>query len=155
MKKKLIFRCLLGASVGLSISTIITIIISFTIGDGKFYPVVPELITDCGNELNAMVLQSICSLLYGAAWSGAAAIWEKEDWSLLRQTILHLILCSAATFPIAYFMRWIPHNITGFTLYFSIFFGIYLFIWFSQYFTIKKRIRQINEKVRESSLEHR
>ena len=65
MKKRLALRCLVGAPLGLAISTMITILISLTVGDGNFYPVVPELIKDCGSEMNAVLLQTVCSLLYG------------------------------------------------------------------------------------------
>lgn len=47
-------RCLIGAPIGLALSTIITIAISLTVGDGRFYAVVSELIADCGTEINAV-----------------------------------------------------------------------------------------------------
>ncbi len=147
MKKKVIIRCLIGAPIGLALSTIITIAISLTLGDGHYYAVVPELIADCGTEINAVLLQAICSLLYGAAWAGASLIWEIDDWSILRQTVTHLIVCSLCTFPIAYFMHWMNHSVLGVLSYFGIFFAIYFAIWFSQYMAIKKRIQQINSKV--------
>lgn len=147
MKKKAFIRCLLGAPIGLAISTIITVVISITVGDGKFYPVVPELVSDCGTELNAVVVQCICSLIYGAAWAGASLIWEEDNWSLLRQTITHLIVCSVATFPIAYLMRWMSHSTLGIAVYFGIFIGIYAIIWISQYTSIKKRLDQINKGI--------
>lgn len=151
MKKKIWVRCFIGAPIGLAISTVITIVISLIVGDGRFYAVVPELIADCGTEINAVLLQAMCSLLYGAAWAGASMAWEMEDWSILRQTVTHLIVCSLATFPMAYFMRWMNHSIFGVLTYFGIFFAIYLVIWLSQYFAVKKRIQQINTKVRESN----
>ena len=147
MTNKLLKRCLIGAPLGLAISTMITIAISLIIGDGRFYAVVPDLITDCGSEINAVLLQAVCSLLYGAAWAGASLIWEQEQWSLLRQSVTHLVICSLATFPIAYLMHWIKHSVFGGVLYFGIFFVIYLVIWLSQYWTIKKRVMQMNEKV--------
>lgn len=144
MKRKLLTRCLIGAPIGLAVSTMITIIISLSVGDGKFYAVVPELITVCGTEINAVSLQAICSLIYGAAWAGASLIWEADAWSILRQTITHLLICSFATFPIAFFMYWMEHSIAGVVTYFGIFFAIYLAIWIWQYLAMKKRIEQIN-----------
>ncbi len=148
MKKKILLLCLLGAPVGLALSTLITIAISFSVGDGVFYPVVPQLAAQCGGELNAVLLQAGCSMLYGAAWAGASVIWTLEGWSLLRQTVTHLLVCSAATFPIAYLMYWIPHNAAGALLYFGIFAGIYLAVWLLQYAATKKKLRQINERLR-------
>ena len=147
MLKKVLLRCLFGAPIGLAIGTVITIIISLTVGDGVYYAVVPELIADCGSEINAVVFQSVLSLIYGAAWAGASVIWENERWSILKQTVIHLIICSAATFPIAYFARWMPHDAKGILIYFGIFVVIYVSIWASQYSAMKKKIREMNEKI--------
>lgn len=145
---KIVLRALLGAPVGLAISTIVTIIVSVCIGDGSYYAVVPSLVDDCGSELNAVLIQTASSLLYGAAWGGASVIWELEKWSLFKQTIVHLVICSAATFPIAYFMRWMPREVLGIVIYFAIFFSIYLGIWLSQYFSMKARLKELNMTVR-------
>ena len=104
MKKRILCRALTGAPIGLAISTAITIFSSLIYGDGNYYPVVPALVEQCGNEINAVVAQMIASLLYGAVWAGASVIWEMDDWSLLRQTVTHLLAGSIATFPVAYLM---------------------------------------------------
>ncbi|MEE3451648.1 MAG: DUF3021 domain-containing protein, partial [Acutalibacteraceae bacterium] len=140
--------CLIGAPIGLSISFIITLIISAMINKGEFYPVVPKFTIICGNELNAVIIQSLCSLLYGAAFAGASVIWEVESWSLLKQTVLHCIVISSSTLPIAYCMYWMPHNVLGIAIYIFIFFFIYFFIWFGQYFAMKKKIQAFNDKVK-------
>jgi hypothetical protein len=148
---KILKRCLLGVPVGLAISTTITIVISLALGDGAYYAVVPELTAVCGSEINAVVVQALLSMLYGAAWAGASVIWEIERWSLLRQTVSHLIVCSLATFPIAYFAWWMPHNGAGIALYFGIFFAVYLIIWLAQYAAMRKRLKQINERIRDKA----
>lgn len=149
MKKKVLLRTLVGAPLGFLISSAIALIISFVIGDGAYYPVIPALIEDCGGELRAVLLQGACSLLYGAAWGGASVIWEMERWSLLRQTVTHLVICSSATFPVAYFMRWMPRNVGGIFGYYGIFLGIYAFIWLMTYVSMRARVRAFNQKVQE------
>ena len=144
--KKAGSRALLGAPIGLTISTAITIIISLAIGKGEYYAVVPELIADFGTEINAVLIQALCSMMYGAAFAGASVIWD-TDWSLTRMTIVHLLICSAATFPIAFLMRWMEHTVGGILIYFGIFLFIYLMIWISQYTRIKKSIAALNKKV--------
>ena len=148
MKKKLLIRCLVGAPLGLAISYVITILISLTMNNGVYYSVVPELIESSGNELKVVILQAVFSLLYGAIWAGASMIWEQENWSLLKQTLIHLVVSSLATFPIAYFTYWMPHTIKGILLYFGIFLAIYLLIWLSQFSRMRKQVRQFNEKMR-------
>lgn len=146
MKKKVFLRALLGAPLGLALSYLITILISLVGGNGTYVPVVPGLAESCGGELNAVLLQALCSLLYGAVWAGASVIWE-ADWNLLAQTLLHLAICSLATFPIAWLLHWMAHSLAGILLYFGIFFGIYLVIWLSQYWAIRRRLKQINERL--------
>jgi len=145
MKKRVFARILIGGPLGLALSFIIAILISLVKNDGIFYAVVPELVGDCGSELNAVILQSVLSILYGAAWAGASVIWEMENWSILKQTVVHLVICSIATFPIAYFTRWMSHTPAGIALYFGIFFGVYFIIWLYLYSTLKKRVKEINE----------
>ncbi len=149
MKKELLKRMLLGAPLGLAISTVITIAISLTVGDGQYYAVVPSLARDMGSEINAMLLQAGLSMVYGAAWAGASVIWDAEKWSLLKMTLVHLIVTSLATFPIAFFARWMPHSTTGILIYIGIFVAIYAAIWFSQYTAMKKRIAAMNEKLQQ------
>ena len=149
MKKEILKRCLLGAPLGLAISTIITILISLFVGDGQYYAVVPALISEMGGELNAVILQAVLSMIYGAAWAGASVVWDAEKWSLLKMTLVNLLITSLATFPIAYFARWMPHNVAGVLLYIGIFIAIYATIWFSQYAAMKKRIAAMNQKLGE------
>ena len=149
MKKDILLRALFGAPIGLAISTLITIAISAFVGDGLYHPVVPELAAACGGELNAVLAQAACSLLYGAGWGAASVIWQLESWSLLRRSAVHLIVCSAVTFPIAYLMRWMRHSIGGVLAYFGIFFAVYVIIWLAQYAAIRRQIRQMNDKMRD------
>ena len=148
MKKKILHRCLIGAPIGLAISTLITIVISLIVGDGRYYAVVPEAVSDFGTEINAVLAQAVFSMLYGAAFAGASAVWE-TDWSLLRMTLTHLVICSAATFPIAYGMRWMEHSPGGVLKYVGIFVAIYALIWIVMYGGIKRKIKAMNERVRE------
>lgn len=144
MKKKMICRSLLGMPIGIAISYVITILISVRVGDGSYYPVVPTLETTLGSEIVAVLIQLICSAVYGAVFAGASVIWEIESWSLFRMTVTHMLVISVVSFPIAWLMMWIPRDFWGAVIYFAIFFAIYAVIWFSQYGTMKKKIAQLN-----------
>lgn len=147
MKKKILMRALIGAPIGLTISTLITIIFSLVFGEGAYFAVPHDLADACGNEITAVILQTIFALLYGAMWGGASVIWEMENWSLLKMTLVHLAVCSVASFPIAYFMQWMPHSIPGALAFFGMFFAIYAVIWLSQYCAIKKQVEQLNSRL--------
>ncbi len=139
-------RGLIGAPIGLAISTVIAILDSWYIGDGKFYAVVPELAADLGSEIGAVTIQMLCSLLYGAAFAGASVIWD-TDWSLTKMTAIHFLICSAATFPIAYLLRWMEHSAGGVLIYFGQFLAIYIAIWIASYVRLKRSINALNKKV--------
>ena len=145
-RKKAGLRALIGAPIGLAISTIIAILDSWYIGDGKFYAVVPELAADLGSEIGAVTIQMLCSLLYGAAFAGASVIWD-TDWSLTKMTAIHFLICSAATFPIAYLLRWMEHSAGGVLIYFGQFLAIYIAIWIASYVRLKRSINALNKKV--------
>lgn len=150
MKKEMIKRALIGAPLGLAISTAITILISLAIGDGRYYAVVSTLTEKVGSEIGAVILQAVLSMLYGAAWAGASVIWDADGWSLTKMTLVHLLVTSLATFPVAYLAYWMPHNAGGILLYFGIFLVVYLIIWVSQYSAMKKRIGEMNKKIGQS-----
>lgn len=150
MKKEIIKRSFIGALLGLLICQILSIFISFIINDGTYYAVVPDLITICKTETNAVIVQTICALLYGAVWGGISVIWEMDDWSILKQSVVHFLISSIVTFPVAYFTRWMHHSVMGVLSYFGIFAVIYVIIWISQYLSMKKKIQQLNEKVQEN-----
>lgn len=153
MKKKILHRSLWGMPIGIAISYLITVVSSAAVGDGAYYPVVPALETALGSEINAVLIQLLCSIFYGAVFAGASVIWEMESWSILRTTITHLLVISIFSFPIAWVMMWIPHNFWGAVIYFAIFFGIYTIIWFSQYVSMKKHIHQLNEQLNRGTAE--
>ena len=74
-------------------------------------------------------------------------IWKQEQWSLERQTVTHLLVCSLATFPVAWLCRWMRHDAAGAALYFGIFFAIYALIWLGQYLRIRRRVREMNREI--------
>lgn len=151
MGKKIFVRCLMGAPIGLTICTVVSILFSLLYGNGEYFAVSQELIAECGSEIKAVILQTIFGMIYGAIWGGASVIWENEKWSLLKMTFTHLVICSIASFPIAYFMQWMPHSILGAFCFFGMFFAIYAMVWFSQYCAIKKQVEQINSKLQEKT----
>ncbi len=155
MKKKIFARCLMGAPIGLSICTVITILFSLIYGNGEYFAAPHDLIAECGSEIKAVILQTLLGSVYGAIWGGASVIWEMEDWSLLKTTLIHLCICSLASFPIAYLLQWMPCNLLGAGCFFGIFFVIYSFIWLSRYSSIKKQVEKMNSKLQEQHSDSR
>ena len=147
MKKKVILRGLFGLPVGIAIGFVITLLISICIGDGSFYPVTPELIQPMGNELNAVILQTILCAILGGGFAMASVIWEIDSWSLAKQSGVYFLIISVVMLPIAYFANWMKHAITGVLSYVGIFVMIFAAVWISQYLLWKRRIKEMNARI--------
>ena len=147
MKKKIILRGLFGLPTGIAIGFVITLIISICIGNGSFYPVTPELIDATGNELNAVILQTVLCAIMGAGFAAASIIWELDSWSLAKQSGIYFMIISVIMLPIAYITNWMKHTALGVLSYVAIFVAIFVVVWLSQYLLWKRKIKQMNTLV--------
>ena len=85
MKKNLLLRCLVGAPVGVVVSSVITIIFSLCLGQGEYFPAPHELIDWCGgNATAAVAVQLICSLVVGAVCGGSSVIWGNRKMEFIK-----------------------------------------------------------------------
>lgn len=147
MKKKIIMRGLFGLPTGIAIGFVITLIISDCIGNGSFYPVTPELIDTMGNELNAVILQTVLCAIMGVGFAAASVIWELDSWSLAKQSGVYFMIISVVMLPIAYVTNWMKHTILGVLSYVAIFAAIFVVVWLSQYLLWKRKIKKMNALV--------
>ena len=116
-------------------------------GDGNFYPCVPSLIKQFGNEITAVIVQTILSALLGAGFAGSSLIREKDDWSLLKQTSVYFAIVTVLMMTVAYVCKWMEHSVRGVLCYFAIFFAIFIIVWVIQFVIWKRRISKINSKI--------
>ena len=147
MKEKMLKRGLLGLPIGIAIGHIITLIISAGFGDGGYYPVTPELINTMGNELNAVILQTVLCGIMGTGFAMASVIWELDSWSLAKQSGIYFLIACILMLPIAYIAGWMEHSIGGFLSYVGIFVAIFIAVWLAQYLSWKWKIKKMNELV--------
>ncbi|MGN0424829.1 MAG: DUF3021 domain-containing protein [Acetatifactor sp.] len=148
MKKKLISRGVFGFPIGIAIGFMITVIISICIGDGSFYPVTQELIVTMGNELNAVILQTVLCGIMGSGFAMASVIWEIDSWSLAKQSGIYFAIACIVMLPIAYVTNWMDHTLSGILVYVGIFFVIFVSVWIIQYFMWKSKIKKMNDCVK-------
>ena len=145
MKNQMIKRGLVGFPVGIAIGFVITLIISACIRDGSYYPVTPELIGSMGNELNAVILQTVLCGIMGSGFAMTSVIWELDSWSLAKQSGIYFLIACIIMFPIAYIANWMKHSIAGVLSYVCIFIVIFVVVWIAQYLSWKRKIKRMNE----------
>lgn len=150
MKKELLFRCLGGALGGIVISYFIEIGVSIAIGDGNFYPCVPGLAERYESEITAVIIQTLLSALLGMGFAGASYIWDRDDWSLLKQTGIYFAVVTVLMMTISYVCEWMEHSVKGFISYFAIFLAIFVAVWIIRYTFWKLRIAKIKGKILEN-----
>lgn len=147
MKKELMKRTLLGIPLGIALSHCITVMISLSINDGNFYPFALPLISEMGNSLNAIVLQTVTSGILGAIFGAASLIWQQEHWSLFKQTALYFFVCFLGMLPTAYVNYWMAHTLQGIFFYLLIYISIFVVIWIAQYIFWYRKIKHLNQQI--------
>ena len=149
MKKKIFLRSAVGFPIGVTIGYFITIILSFAYGNGYYSPCVPELIDKMGNEVNAVLLQTLLCGILGIGFAGSSFIWEIEHWGITKQTGIYFLITSVIMMPIAYITYWMEHSIKGMISYFGMFALIFAAIWVVQYIKAKHNVKRMNKVLSE------
>ena len=149
--KKALLRGLYGAPLGVFFGYTITILIALVNPKGGEYnPVVPQLAILLNNEIMAVVLQYVLMAIMGFGYAASSAVYEVEQWGIAKQTIIHFLIMTITTFPVAYTCYWMEHSLFGILTYVGIFIGIYFIIWLSQMYFWSRRIGGINDKLRKN-----
>lgn len=147
MKKKILYRSALSFPIGIAIGYLISIFQSLMWAEGYYSPCTPELVSAMGNEINAVLLQTLLCGLLGVSFGGCSVIWQIERWSIVKQTGIHFLIVAAVMMPIAYFSYWMEHSVAGFLSYFAIFAAIFAVIWLVLFFTGRYHVSKMNEKL--------
>lgn len=147
LAKKILSCCLLGAPAGLTLQMLFWLWASWLRGDGQLHFVSGHLILMYGTELNAVTAQCVCSMLLGMLWASASLIFRDTDWSLLKQTVIHFLVCTVPSLGLAYGMHWMPRSLDGLLQYLRLFGSLYVVNWIAQYLSICKRIKQFNAQL--------
>ena len=148
MKKKIISRILSGMVIGIVIGYIISILISLIWANGYYSPCVPELKAVMGSEINAVMFQTALCALLGAGFSAASLIWQKENWSIVKQTGIYFSVISVIMMPIAYLTYWMEHSVAGFFSYFAVFALIFVVVWIVQFTVGKQNVKKMNKQLK-------
>jgi hypothetical protein len=98
-----------------------------------------------GNELNAVIFQTVLCGIMGSGFAMASVIWELDSWSLAKQSGIYFLIACIIMFPIAYIANWMKHSVTGVLSYVGIFVVIFVIVWIAQYLSWKRKIKRMND----------
>ena len=145
LKKEAVKRAIMGFMYGVFIGQTILILESLMARDGNFYPVAASLVELAGTKIGAVIIQYFLTGLIGTTFAATTVLFEIDNWSLLRQTILHFIITSIVMYIAGFLCGWFPHKLSSTLIWFGIFIVIYVIFWisFSSYY--KNKVKKMNE----------
>ncbi len=145
LKKEAVKRAIMGFMYGVFIGQTILILESLMARDGNFYPVAASLVNLAGTNIAAVIIQYFLTGIIGTTFAATTVIFEMDNWSLLRQTILHFIITSIVMYIAGFLCGWFPHKLSSTLIWFGIFIVIYVIFWISFSFYYKNKVKKMNE----------
>lgn len=88
------------------------------------------------------------SLLMGVYFGAASLIFEIENWSPLKQTVIHFFISLMVWLPIGLYLGWIPFDIVSLLIAVVLFVVTYMIFWFSTKLYFMKIAKEMNHSVR-------
>ncbi|RSL35285.1 DUF3021 domain-containing protein [Salibacterium salarium] len=81
----------------------------------------------------------------GWFFSVSGLIFVKEQWSLVKRTVIHFFTVTFLYFMLSFVVGWIPFTIHGFFIEIGLFLLLYLVIWISFYLYFYFEMKKLNE----------
>ena len=140
MRKKLFILLTVGFLAGGLIGNAV----AFLASNHVFPWVSKEFLRHVPNPVAAFLLQTLVCGLDGAACMGGAALYEIENWSLLRATVTHYVVVVLGYLSMSLLLCWggsfrVTMMVLGFMTV-----GFFA-IWLILYLIYKKRVKELNE----------
>ncbi|MDM5196176.1 DUF3021 domain-containing protein [Bacillus hominis] len=99
-------------------------------------------------DMKMLILYLLTANMVGLIFSFASFIFEKEEWSILKQTIIHFIILLGTFLPIAIWVGWVPNRLGPILICTVSFIVIYVIIWFMMTLYWKRKIAKLNHQLR-------
>ncbi len=147
MRKRLIIKSLIGLAAGAVAAHILTLLINyFTMGEWLIC--MPELTEDFGTA-RAIILQTVLSGLFGMVALGGMCVYDIEQWSLLRASVIHCALILITYLIVGLILYWFSFDLITILIASGIIIFVYFMIWLVMYTIWKKGIREMNTLMEE------
>lgn len=150
--KRLLKEIIAGATYGICIGFIISLIISVLYNTGEYYPSSFMFVQRFDNILQAVLVSTVLWVFMGIVTSVPGEyIFDRTDWSITRMTITHFCVMYFLFFPLSILAGWYPVNILNMTIFTVIFVIIYITIWYVTMKSTQNDIRAINQKMQHNT----
>ncbi|PIE95493.1 DUF3021 domain-containing protein [Bacillus fungorum] len=99
-------------------------------------------------ETKILITYLVTANIVGLIFSFASFIFEKEEWSILKQTMIHFIVLLGTFLPTAIWVGWVPNRFGPILICIGIFIVIYFIIWCMMTLYWKRKIEKLNHQLR-------
>lgn len=97
--------------------------------------------------------QILVVVLVSAAMGLSSLIYTKENWSLLKQVVLHWGMIFGLVNVMGYVNGWLVFETGFYVSFFLQFLATYVLIWLVMYYLQGKRVKQINARLEQEKSE--
>ena len=99
-------------------------------------------------EMKTLITYLVTANIVGLIFSFASFIFEKEEWSILKQTSIHFIILLGTFLPTAIRIGWVPNRFGAILVCIGSFIMIYFIIWLVMTLYWKRKIEKLNHQLK-------
>ncbi|MFJ8530505.1 DUF3021 domain-containing protein [Bacillus sp. NPDC094106] len=99
-------------------------------------------------EVKTLLVYLVTANIVGLIFSFASFVFEKEEWSILKQTMIHFIILLGTFLPIAIWIGWVPNHLVPILICIGSFIVVYFIIWLTMTIYWKKKIEDLNNELK-------
>ena len=99
-------------------------------------------------EMKTLITYLVTANIVGLIFSFASFIFEKEEWSIVKQTSIHFIILLGTFLPTAIWIGWVPNRFGPILVCIGSFIVMYFIIWFVMTLYWKRKIEKLNHQLR-------
>ncbi len=141
MIKKTLIRAVIGFFIGILMGNGIAFLTTFPAPDG--FPVADLLTEKIGSPLQAFIVQTLVSGLFGAVCFGGVSLHDCDRLPLAVSCLSHCLLMVLSYIPVSVFLCW-TNSLEELLFMAGIQIVVYFIIWLIMYSLYKKEIRELN-----------
>lgn len=131
-------------NLGVTLSILISLFINFVLKTSYYSMPTPELVAKIGSSNLATLINVICFGLLGIFCNLSGAVFEIENWSLVKATIVHFLILQVMLLFLGFIFGWLSHYLT---MVLPISLVVYIIIFFVTYNYYKNKVSEIKKKM--------
>ena len=145
--KQIIRHINVGISSGVFIGLMVSFLISWQVGEGKFYPSTPFFMSKFDTELEALGWSIVLWSLIGIMFSFASLIYEKNNWSIVKQAVIHFMCTYLGLLFLNVLLNWFSYTLKDVIRFTVVFIAIYLTVVMISMFKVRLSLKEINQQL--------